>query len=166
MENVYFTVGHRQEQHLKSTGLEEPHNLCLHLVLRLPAAEVGLDVSIEVTLGSPVPPPPQDVLAAFPSCSGQRQAGWLASVLLWAGPVHCNAAAPPCPRLITTTLPPRTQPRFFFQDSMVSHLAGSYQGFSCPGPAGHSGLLLILQGSSQMSNFRDSWGPWVLDQIG
>ena len=57
MENGYFTVRPGQERHLKNTGLEKPRNLCLHLVLGLPAAEVGVDMSIGVTLGSPCPLP-------------------------------------------------------------------------------------------------------------
>lgn len=97
MENVYFTVGHGQEQHLKNAGLEKLRNLCLHLVLGLPAAQADVDVSIGVTLHPPPHPPPphRDVRTALPSRSGQRQAGWLAAVLLWAGPVRRNAAAPP-----------------------------------------------------------------------
>lgn len=102
------------------------------------------------------PVPSRDVLTALPSRSGQRQAGWLAAVLLWAGPVP-DPSPLPCPRGHSHGSSSRTL--------WSPHLAGSYHGFSCPALAGHSGLLLILQGSSQMSVFRD-WGPWVLDQIG
>lgn len=165
MENVYFTVGHGQEQHLKNAGLEKLRNLCLHLVLGLPAAQADVDVSIGVTLHFP-PPPRHTGMFGLPFPPAQdkgRQAGWqlscsgrVQSVVTLLHPLDPDPSPLPCP-----------------EDSRVSssrtpwppHLAGHYRGFSCPAPAGHSGLPLILQYSSQMSVFRD-WGPWVLGQIG
>lgn len=164
MENVYFTVGHRQEEHLKSTGLEKPRNLCLHLVLRLPAAEVGVDVSIEVTLGSPCPHPGMFWLPFPPAEDKGRQAGWhlscsgrVQSIVTLLHPLAPDSSPLPCPQGHSHGSSSRTP--------WSPHLAGGYHGFSCPAPAGHSGLLLILQGSSQMSVFR-AWGPWVPAQTG
>lgn len=92
MENVYFTVGHGQEQHLKNTGLEKLRNLCLHLVLGLLAAEADVDVSIGVTLHPHATPGCSDC----PSLPLRTKAGRLVgSCPARAGPVRRNAAAPP-----------------------------------------------------------------------
>ena len=76
MENVYFTVGHGQEQHLKNAGLEKLRNLCLHLVLGLPAAQADVDVSIGVTL-HPRPPPATPGCSDCPSLPLRTKAGRL-----------------------------------------------------------------------------------------
>ena len=86
------------------------------------------------------------------SCSG-----WVQSVITLLHPLDPDPSPLPCPQGHSHGSSSRTP--------WSPHLAGGYHGFSCPAPAGHSGLLLILQDSSQMSVFRD-WGPWVLDQIG
>ena len=67
------------EKHSSGRDPESLSSSCAEVTL---AAEVGVDVSAreppEGTL-----PPLWDFLAAPPCPSGQRQAGWLAPILLW-----------------------------------------------------------------------------------
>lgn len=154
MENVYFTVGHGQEQHLKNTGLEK-----LKISVFILCWGYWLGGCEACLLESPAPQPPPGC-SDCPSLPLRTKAGGLVVATVCSGGSSPYACCTPLTRPITSALP-RGQPRLFLQDSLAST------------PGWQAVWLLLSQLSPRHSGIAaDSavlkpgrcfidWGPWV-----